>query len=193
MLRISLQRFAQNDGAIKNKQRGPASFPVGPFVKLPELSGHCHAASARTAGAATAAACLAGRDRRPPRDPRVQAPHDHQRRSTLRRRDLRPRGLIALHSIHGTSHGCTRRGAAWSLVVRRRHGGGRGDAAARVAIAHLCGSRLISGPTRTRCHPNFGRRLRDVLRRSIALSGRRWRFGRLLDHSGRRGRLIGRM
>ena len=25
----------QHDGAIKNKQRGPASFPAGPFVKLP--------------------------------------------------------------------------------------------------------------------------------------------------------------
>ena len=49
---------------IKKKQRGPASFPAGPFVKLPELSGHCHAASAGAAGAATAAACVAGRDRR---------------------------------------------------------------------------------------------------------------------------------
>jgi hypothetical protein len=54
MLRILLQRFAQDDGAIKNKQRSPASFPAGPFVKLPELSGHCHAASAGAAGAATA-------------------------------------------------------------------------------------------------------------------------------------------
>ena len=64
MLRISLQRFAQHDGAIKNKQRSPASFPAGPFVKLPELSGHCHAASAGAAGTATAAACVTGRDRR---------------------------------------------------------------------------------------------------------------------------------
>ena len=64
MLRILLQRFAQHDGAIKNKQRSPASFPAGPFVKLPELSGRCHAASAEAAGATTAAACVTGRDRR---------------------------------------------------------------------------------------------------------------------------------
>ena len=57
-------RFAQRDRGVKNKQRGPASFPAGPFVKLPELSGHCHAASAGAAGAATAAVCVAGRDRR---------------------------------------------------------------------------------------------------------------------------------
>jgi hypothetical protein len=57
-------RFAQHDSALKNKQRGPASFLAGPFVKLPELSGHCHAASAGAAGAATAAACVTGRDRR---------------------------------------------------------------------------------------------------------------------------------
>ena len=57
-------RFAQHDSAINNKQRGPASFPAGPFVKLPELSGHCHAASAGAAGAATAAVCVTGRDRR---------------------------------------------------------------------------------------------------------------------------------
>jgi hypothetical protein len=43
---------------------GPASLPAGPFVKLPELSGRCHAASAGAAGAATAAACLTGRGRR---------------------------------------------------------------------------------------------------------------------------------
>jgi hypothetical protein len=30
-----LQRFAQHDGAIKDKQRGPASFPAGPFSKCP--------------------------------------------------------------------------------------------------------------------------------------------------------------
>ena len=29
-------RFAQHDSAIRNKQRGPASFPAGPFVKLPD-------------------------------------------------------------------------------------------------------------------------------------------------------------
>jgi hypothetical protein len=63
MLRILLQRVAQHDGAINNKQRSPASFPAEPFVKLPELSGHCHAASAGAAGAATAAACVTGRDR----------------------------------------------------------------------------------------------------------------------------------
>ena len=63
MLRISLQRFAQDGVAIKNKQRGPTSFPAGPFVKLPELSGHCLAASAGAASAATAAACVTGRDR----------------------------------------------------------------------------------------------------------------------------------
>jgi hypothetical protein len=55
-------RFARNDGDWL-KQRGPASFPAGPFVKLPELSGHCYAASAGAAGAATAAACVTGRDR----------------------------------------------------------------------------------------------------------------------------------
>jgi hypothetical protein len=50
---------------MKNKQRGPARFfRRGPLFKLPELSGHCHAASAGTAGAATAAACFSGRDRR---------------------------------------------------------------------------------------------------------------------------------
>ena len=57
-------RFAQYDSAVKNEQRGPASFPAGPFIKLPELPGHCHAASAGAAGAATAAACVTGRDRR---------------------------------------------------------------------------------------------------------------------------------
>jgi hypothetical protein len=30
-----LQRFAQHDGAVKNKQRGPASFPAGPFGNGP--------------------------------------------------------------------------------------------------------------------------------------------------------------
>jgi hypothetical protein len=35
MLRISLQRFAQHDRAINNKQRSPASFPAGPFVNFP--------------------------------------------------------------------------------------------------------------------------------------------------------------
>ena len=60
-------RFAQHDSAIRNKQRGPASFPAGPFVKLPGLLGHCHAASAWTAGAAIAAVCVTGRDRRRPR------------------------------------------------------------------------------------------------------------------------------
>src|SRR6476659_6460775 len=59
-----MSRFAQHDRGVKNKQRSPASFPAGPFVKLPELSGHRHAASAGTAGAATAAACVTGRDRR---------------------------------------------------------------------------------------------------------------------------------
>src|SRR5213595_478736 len=63
MLRFSLQRFAQRDSSVKNTKRGPASFPAGPFAKLPELSGHCHATSAGTAGAATAAACVIGRDR----------------------------------------------------------------------------------------------------------------------------------
>ena len=57
-------RFTQHDSGMTNKQRGPASFPAGPFVKLPELSGHRDAASARAAGAARAAACVAGRDRR---------------------------------------------------------------------------------------------------------------------------------
>ena len=28
-------RFAQHDSVIENKQRGPASFPAGPFVKQP--------------------------------------------------------------------------------------------------------------------------------------------------------------
>ena len=28
-------RFAQHDRGVKNKQRGPASFPAGPFVKRP--------------------------------------------------------------------------------------------------------------------------------------------------------------
>ncbi len=64
MLRISLQHVAQHDGAIKNKQRGPRQFPGGALVKLPELSGHCHAASAGAAGATTAAACVTGRVRR---------------------------------------------------------------------------------------------------------------------------------
>jgi len=74
MLRISSQRFAQfatgrirrdeHDSLVESKQRGPAGFPAGPFVKMPELSGHCHAASAGAAGAATAAACVTGRDRR---------------------------------------------------------------------------------------------------------------------------------
>ena len=58
------RRFVQHDTAVKNKQRDPASFPAGPFVKLPELSGHCYAASAGTAGAAIAAASITGRDRR---------------------------------------------------------------------------------------------------------------------------------
>ena len=57
-------RFAQHDSAIKNEQRGPASFPAGPFVKLPVLLSHCYAASAWAAGATTAAACVTGRDRR---------------------------------------------------------------------------------------------------------------------------------
>ncbi|HEY4270625.1 MAG TPA: hypothetical protein VGM65_01350 [Candidatus Udaeobacter sp.] len=28
-------RFAQYDSAVKNKQRGPASFPAGPFPNCP--------------------------------------------------------------------------------------------------------------------------------------------------------------
>ena len=47
-----------------NKKEAPPVFPAGPFVELPELSGHCHAASAGTAGAATAAAFVTGRDHR---------------------------------------------------------------------------------------------------------------------------------
>jgi hypothetical protein len=35
MLRISLPCFVQNGTAVKNKQRGPASFPAGPFVNCP--------------------------------------------------------------------------------------------------------------------------------------------------------------
>ena len=35
MLRISLQRFTQHDGATKNKQRGPASFPAGLLSNCP--------------------------------------------------------------------------------------------------------------------------------------------------------------
>src|SRR4029077_12953687 len=46
------------------KKRGPAGFPAGPFVNSPELSGHCHAASAGAAGAAITAARVTGRDRR---------------------------------------------------------------------------------------------------------------------------------
>jgi len=57
-------RFAQNDSLVEDKKRGPASLLAGPFANLPELSGHCHAASAGAAGAATAASCVAGRDRR---------------------------------------------------------------------------------------------------------------------------------
>ena len=49
---------------LRTNKEAPASFPAGPFVKLPELSGHCYAASAGAAGAATAAACVTGRDRR---------------------------------------------------------------------------------------------------------------------------------
>jgi hypothetical protein len=64
LLRFSLQRFAQRESSVKNTKRGPASFPAGPFAKLPELSGYYHAASAGTAGAATAAVCVIGRDRR---------------------------------------------------------------------------------------------------------------------------------
>ena len=57
-------RRGGHDGPFENEQRGPASSPAGPFVNLPELSGHCHAASAGAAGAATATTCVAGRDRR---------------------------------------------------------------------------------------------------------------------------------
>jgi len=35
MLRFSLQCFAQRDSSVKNTKRGPASFPAGPFAKLP--------------------------------------------------------------------------------------------------------------------------------------------------------------
>jgi hypothetical protein len=54
-VRLAQRRYEQ--------KRGPASFPGGALVKLPELSGHCHATSAGTAGAATAAAFVTGRDR----------------------------------------------------------------------------------------------------------------------------------
>ena len=59
LLTMQTERFRWGMRSAKRcrpKQRGPASFPAGPFVKMPELSGHCHAASAGAAGAATAAA-----------------------------------------------------------------------------------------------------------------------------------------
>jgi hypothetical protein len=60
MLCISLQRVAQRDSPVKNKQRSPAGFPTGLFVKMPELSDHFHATSARAAGTASAAAFVTG-------------------------------------------------------------------------------------------------------------------------------------
>ena len=54
-VRLAQRRYEQ--------KRGPASLPGGALVELPELPGHCQAASAGTAGAATAAAFVTGRDR----------------------------------------------------------------------------------------------------------------------------------
>lgn len=54
-------RLRQHETFVK---RDPRQIPSGgPFIELPELSGHCHAASARAAGAASAALLITGRHR----------------------------------------------------------------------------------------------------------------------------------
>jgi len=56
-------RRCGHDSLLRIRKEAPPGLPAGPFVKLPELFGHCHAASAGAAGAAITAARVTGRDR----------------------------------------------------------------------------------------------------------------------------------
>lgn len=55
-------RLRRHQPFVKKKGPPPDSRR-GPFIELPELSGHCHAASARAAGATSAAPLITGRHR----------------------------------------------------------------------------------------------------------------------------------